>query len=103
MFRVEHRIAHYEAGVKLVDVANNHHFATLQCLFTHPIVEIIGNYLSGLKCHSRVAEPTLLTVFIHIRPADGKTDNPSKDIFSEVLRPHIAQGRARLNWCLSKS
>ena len=100
---MELQFAHYEAGVKLVDVANNHHFATLQCLFAHHIVEIIGNYLNGLKCHSGVAEPTLLTVFIHIRPADGKTDNPSKDIFSEAQRRDIAQGRARLNWCLSKS
>ena len=86
-----------------MDIANYHHFATLLGLFAHCFEEIIGNYLNGLKCHSRVAESTLLTVLIHIRPVDGKTDNPSKDIFSEAQRRDIAQGRARLNWCLSKS
>ena len=96
-------MAHYEAGVKLVDIAYNHHFAILQCLLAHHIEELIGSYSSGLKCRSRVVEPTLLPVYIYIRPVDGKTDNPSKDIFSEAQRRHIAQGRARLNWCLSKS
>ena len=88
-----------------MDIAYNHHFANSPP-FDVSLLIILKKLLEATRVAlnaARVAESTLLPVYIYICAVDGKTDNPSKDIFSEAQRRHIAQGRARLNWCLSKS